>query len=146
LFLVDCRLTTELAISIESSLGIVVEFTDRTSSRPSVELLASVVSLLPLDDESVAEELEAVELVVAALVDPLVDVVVELAGLKTPLETTPTLTTISSATTAIAAILEEIPLAAWNILNHLVNEVAGPISDYAIALLSKAAPSRASAP
>jgi hypothetical protein len=86
-----------------------------------VELLASMVSLRPLDDESVAEELDVAEPPVVAPVD----VVVELAGLRTPLETTPTPTTISRATTTIAAILEEIPLAAWTIVNHHANKVAG---------------------
>lgn len=126
-------------MSIESSLGIVVELTDKTSSRPSVELLVSTVWLRTIDDESVTEELEVVELPVVALVDPLVDVVVELVEFRTPLETTARPTTINIAITTMVTILEEIAFAARVIVIHLAKRHCRAISDYASALLSELA-------
>jgi len=103
--------------------------------------------LRPYDDESVTEELELVELLVelllVLLLEPLVDAVVELAEFRTPLETTPSPTTIIMAITTKATILEEIALAALTILTHPAKEFAGAISDYASALLSKVAGTRA---
>jgi hypothetical protein len=84
LFAVDRELRTEVAMPIASSLGIVVEFTDNRSSRPSVELLASKVWLRPLDDESVVEELELVVLPVVLLVEPVFDAVLELFEFRAP--------------------------------------------------------------
>ena len=112
MFAVDRELKIEAATLIASSLGIVVEFTDRRSSSPRVELLVSRVWLRPLDDESVTEELEVLELPVVTPVEPVVDVVVELAEFRTPLETTPRPTTTIMAITTTATILEEIALAA----------------------------------
>jgi hypothetical protein len=89
-----------------------------------VELLVSRVWLRPFDDETVTEELEVVELPVAALLELLVDEMVELE-FRTPLETTLMPTTISIATTTMATILEEIALAAFAIIVHPVREVAG---------------------
>jgi len=43
LFAVDREFRTEAAMPIASSLGIVVELTDKRSSRPRVELLVSKV-------------------------------------------------------------------------------------------------------
>jgi hypothetical protein len=85
LFAVGRELRTDVAMPIASSLGIVVEFTDNRSSRPSVELLASRVWLRPLDDESVAGELELVELPVVLLVEPVVDAVPEPFEFRAPL-------------------------------------------------------------
>lgn len=91
----------------------------------------------PFDDESVTEELELVELPVAMLLAPLVDVVVEAGEFRTPLETTLSPTTIIMAITTIATILEEIALAALAILTHPAKDIGGAISDYASAPLSK---------
>jgi hypothetical protein len=78
-----------------------------------------MVWLRPLDDESVTEELEVVELTVAALLEPLVvDTMVELLEFRTPLETTPTPTTITVAIATMATTLEETALAALAILIH----------------------------
>lgn len=141
MFVVDRELITELAMLIASSLGIVVEFTDKRSSRPSVELLVSTVWLRPLDDEKATDELELIELAVVALVDPRVEDVVELVEFRTPLETTPRPTTIRIATTTMATILEEIALAPSVVIFHLAKG-SGAISDYAsAALLSGTYPS-----
>lgn len=93
----------------------------------------------PFDDERVTEELELVELPVALLLALLVDVVVELGEFRTPLEATPSPTTIIMAITTIATTLEEIALAALAIVINPTKDVGGAISDYASALLSKVA-------
>jgi hypothetical protein len=95
--------------------------------------------LRTFDDESVTEEPELVKLLVALLLEPVIDAVVELGEFRTPLDTTPSPTTIIIAITTIATILEEIALAALAILTHPAKEVAGAISDYASALLSTVA-------
>ena len=80
-----------------------------------------------------------VVLLVERLVERLVDDKVELVEFRTPPETTPRPTTIITAITTIATILEEIALAALALLTHPAKEVAGAIFEYASAPLSRVA-------